>query len=84
MENKIDKILTLSDNSKVMILDQGNYNGKAYFFITDLDEFDNITDRFSILEENIVDGEITVKTVKEEKLFKALIEYFKKRFEVVA
>ena len=32
MKNKIDKIITLDDGSKYMIMDQGNYNDKCYFF----------------------------------------------------
>ena len=84
MENKIDKVITLSDNTKHMILDQGNYNGKSYFLTSVLDNEDNLSSNFSILEENKENEKCTVESVTDEKLLKALIEYFKKRFEVNA
>ena len=80
MVNNIDKIITLEDNTKFMILDQGNYNGKSYYLTSELDDNDNLTEKFAILEED----NNSVDTVKSDKLLKALIEYFTKRFEVVA
>lgn len=79
MENKIDKIITLDDNTRYMIMDQGNYNGKSYFFTSKLDEDGNLTKIFSIMEETIINGEQIVSTVKDEVLAKALAEYFKNR-----
>ena len=84
MKNKTNQIITLDDNSSFMILDQGNYNGKCYFFVSELDENDNLTDKFNIFEETIENNKTTVKTVEEENLLKALVDYFQKRFEVVA
>ena len=84
MENKINKIITLSDNTKHMILDQGNYNGKSYFLTSILDSDDNLSSSFSILEETKDENNWTVESVTDEKLLSALIEYFKKRFEVNA
>ena len=66
MENKIDKIIILDDNSKYMILDQGNYNGKCYFLTSKLDENDNLSNYLSIVEENIKDGVTTINSVKDE------------------
>ena len=82
MENKIDKIIILDDNTKYMILDQGNYNGKSYFLTSKLDENDNLSNYLSIVEENIENGVTSVSSVKDEKIFKALVDYFKKRFVV--
>jgi hypothetical protein len=84
MENKIDYVITLDDNTKYMILDQGNYDGKSYFFTSRIDENDNLTNDFNILEETVNNEEITVKTVEEADLLEALAEYFKERFTVVA
>ena len=80
MKNKIDKIITLVDNSKYMVLDQGNYDNKYYYLVSKLDENDDLTNKLSIIEEN----NNMVETVKDEKLLEALVDYFKKRFEVVA
>ena len=80
MKNKIDTVITLDNGSKYMILDQGNYNGKAYFLTSKLDESgENLTENFLILEETIQDGISTVNPVQDEKLLKALAEYFKNR-----
>ena len=84
MQNKIDKIITLSDSTKHMILDQGNYNGKAYFLTTMLDNNDNLSNKLSIVEEINTDGMVMIQTVSDEKLLEALINYFKKRVEVNA
>lgn len=84
MQNKIDKIITLSDNTKHMILDQGNYNGKSYFLTSMLDSEDNLNGKLSIVEEINTDGMVMIQTVDDEKMLEALIKYFKKRFEVNA
>ena len=81
MENKISKVITLSDNSKHIILDQGNYNGKCYFLTSVLDKDDNLSNNFSILEETKNDGGWKVESVNDEKLLKALIDYFTNRLE---
>lgn len=78
--NNIDMIITLGNNTKYMILDQGNYNNKYYYLTSKLDDEENLTEEFNILEDE--DG--IISRVTDEKLFKALVEYFKKRFEVVA
>ena len=79
MENRIDSIITLSDNSKHMILDQVNYDGKSYFLTSLLDKDENLSEKFSILEETKDGDKYTVKSVKDEKLLSDLIEYFKNR-----
>ena len=84
MQNKIDKIITLDNNDQYMVLDQGNYNGKCYFLTSLLDNNGNLTDEISILEETTDGNKSVVSSIIEERLFNALIEYFKKRFEVVA
>ena len=84
MENKIDYIITLSDNTKHMVMDQGNYNGKCYFLTSILDSNDKLSSNFTILEETKSGDKTTVKSVTDERLLDALIEYFKKRFEVNA
>lgn len=81
MENKIDKVIILDDNTKYMIMDQGNYNGKCYFLTSRLDKDDNLTKVISIMEETIDNGVSILSTVKDEKLLKALAEYFEKRVQ---
>lgn len=81
MENQIDKIITLDDGSKYMIMDQGNYNGKSYFLTSQLNSNDDLTDKILIFEETVENGEKKVSTVIDEKILKALAEYFKGRVE---
>ena len=75
MENNIEKIIVLEDDSKYMILDQGNYNGKAYYFLSKLDSEDNLTETVSIVEND--NGNIV--SVKDEVLLEALVKYFDER-----
>ncbi len=79
MDNRIDKIITLSNNEKYMVLDQANYNGKSYYLVSKLDGEDNLSEEFEIFEN---DNEV-LKSVNDEKLFNSLIEYFKKRVDTV-
>ena len=78
--NNIDKIITLSDNTKYMVLDQGNYKGKSYYFTSKLDNDGNLTEEFDIIE----DDNNKVSNVTNQKLLFALVDYFQKRMEVVS
>jgi len=75
MENNIEKIITLEDDSKYMILDQGNYNGKAYYLLSKLDENGNLTNTVSIVEND--NGNIN--SVEDKSLLDALVKYFEGR-----
>ena len=79
MKNRINKIISLEDGSKYMIIDQGNYNQKAYYLPSKLDNEENLTDTFSIMEETIENDQNVVSPVKDETLLKALAVYFQKR-----
>ena len=77
MGNNIDKVITLDDDSRYMILDQGNYNGKSYYLTSKLDKDDYLTEDFNIFEHN----DDLLCDVQDEKVFNALVDYFKKRFQ---
>lgn len=77
MINKIDKIITLDDGSKYMVIDQGYYNHVSYLYVSKLDQEGNLTDTLSIFEEK----DNTVTIVKDNELLKKLAEYFRKRAE---
>ena len=51
MINKIDKIITLDDGSKYMVMDQGYYDHVSYLYVSKLDQEGNLTDTLSIFEE---------------------------------
>lgn len=73
MENKIDKVITLDDGRKYMILNQAYYQETSYLFVSRLDENGQTTDVISVMKE--VDGKIV--PVTEPVLLKAMAEYFK-------
>lgn len=75
MENRIDEIVTLEDGSKYMMLDQGNYAGKAYFLANKLDENDRLIHIIAIFckEEEIF------KPVEDKNLLRELEKYFASR-----
>ena len=77
MINKIDKVITLDDGSKYMVLDQGYYDHVSYLYVSKLDQEGNLTDTLSIFEEK----EKAVTIVKDNELLKKLAEYFKNRAE---
>jgi len=79
MENKIDKIITLDNNLKYMYLDQGVYNGKNYFLASLLGNDNLPTKEITIFEETIMGKTSFVSTIKDEKIYNLLIEYFRKR-----
>ena len=77
MKNNIDKIITLKDGSKYMVLDQGNYNNKAYYLTSKLDSEANLTNEINIF----VNNDDYLEEVTDTQVKEALIEYFKKRLE---
>ncbi len=77
--NRIGKIIMLDDQMKYMIIDQGNYNQKCYFMMSKLDNFDNLTEEFSIMEEEVVNGESLLSKVTDNQLLEALAKYFRER-----
>lgn len=77
--NRIGKIIMLDDQMKYMIMDQGNYNQKCYFMMSKLDNFDNLTEEFSIMEEEVVNGESLLSKVTDNQLLEALAKYFRER-----
>ena len=77
MKNNIDKIITLKDGSKYMVLDQGNYNNKAYYITSKLDSEANLTNEINIF----VNNDDYLEEVTDTQVKEALIEYFKKRLE---
>ena len=77
--NRIGKIIMLDDQTKYMKMDQGNYNQKCYFMMSKLDNFDNLTEEFSIMEEEVVNGESLLSKVTNSQLLEALAKYFRER-----
>ena len=77
--NRIGKIIMLDDQTKYMIMDQGKYNQKCYFMMSKLDNSDNLTEEFSIMKEEVVNGESLLSKVIDNQLLEALAKYFRER-----
>ncbi len=75
MKNNINKIITLNDDNKYLVVDQGNYDGKAYYLLAGLDENENLNNKISVARDN--NGNIT--SVTDPDLLEALAKYFDER-----
>ena len=52
MENRINKLLTLKNNKKYVVLNQAIYKEKNYFYVVGVTEDESdVLDEFKILEE---------------------------------
>lgn len=80
MDNLINNILTFEDDEKYIVLNQGLYQNKNYFFVAKVtpDEKD-VTDEFKLLEETEVNGEKALQLVTDEKVIELLTKYFKEK-----
>lgn len=80
MENRINKLLTLKNNKKYVVLNQAIYKEKNYFYVVGVTEDESdVLDEFKILEEFEKDGTTYVKTVKDQGLLELLSKYLKPR-----
>ena len=75
MSSVIDKIITLEDGTKYMVLDAVMYQEKPYLLVNTLDSNGNLVNHFTIFSEN--DGVFT--SVQDSELLKVLSDMFKKR-----
>ena len=76
MENRINKIMTLTDGKKYIILNQAIYKETNYFFVVRLSEdLTNIEEEFRIIEEVKKDDKRYIRDVKDEKMIQLLSKY---------
>ena len=78
MENRINKIITLKDGKKYIILNQAIYKDTNYFFVVGVTENgEDVTEEFRIVEEVKKDSKKYIRDVKDEKLIQLLSKYLK-------
>lgn len=76
MENRINKIMTLTDGKKYIILNQAIYKETNYFFVVRVsDDLANIEEEFRIIEEIKKDDKRYIRDVKDEKMIQLLSKY---------
>ena len=80
MTNRINQIISLDNCTKYLILDQGVYLNKNYFLVSKLsDDFSDLTNHFSVLEESRIDNKTMIKSVVDKDLLEKLFVYFENR-----
>ncbi len=78
MKLEKDKIILLEDNSKYVVTNQTNYNGKDYFLVMGVDsEETTITNEIAILDQTISGDDIYVNKVSDPELIKILVPLLK-------
>lgn len=78
MENRINKIITLSNNKKYVVINQAIYKGVNYFFVVrTTDDEKDVTDEFRIVEEVVKDGKSYIRDVEDQQLLELLAKYLK-------
>lgn len=78
MENKINKIITLRNGKKYVVLNQAIYKQKNYFFLVGVtDDEENVTDEFRIVQEVEQEGKKFVKDIHDPQLINLLAKYLK-------
>ncbi len=78
MENRINKIMTLKDGKKYIVLNQAIYKETNYFFVVRITENENdVTDEFRIIEEVLKDGKRYIRNVVDKKMIELLSKYLK-------
>lgn len=78
MENKINRIIVLDDQSKFIILNQAIYQDKNYFFVAGLTEDEqDINGEYRILEESVESDGVFVNQVEDKNIIDLLSKYLK-------
>lgn len=78
MENRINKIIKLSDNKLYYLLKQAVYNNESYYTAVEVtDDMQTLTEEFSLLHETNEDGKIFFAKVVEPKMIQMLLKYMK-------
>ena len=78
MENRINKIVELSDNKKYYLLKQAVYNNDSYYVATTVTEdMQKLTDEFLLLHETKENDKIYLTQVKDPKMIQLLLKYMK-------
>lgn len=76
MENRINKIMTLKDGKKYIILNQAIYKETNYFFVVGItNDGEDVTEEFRIVEEIKKNGKKFIRDVRDAKMIQLLSKY---------
>lgn len=78
MENRINKVIKLSDNKLYYLLKQAVYNHDSYYTAVEVTEdMQHLTDEFLLLHETNEEGKIYFAKVTDPKMIQLLLKYMK-------
>lgn len=78
MENRINKIIKLSNNKLYYLLKQAVYNNDSYYTAVEVsDDMKEMTEEFTLLHETNENGKIFFAEVTEPKMVQMLLKYMK-------
>jgi len=69
-------ILTLENDKKYTVLKYLPYNDQEYYFLVEVDDEEEILEEQLIVKKVLIDGEIAVAPIEDEKEFKEVKELF--------
>ena len=76
MENRINKVIKLSDNKLYYLLKQAIYNNESYYTAVEVtDDMQTLTEDFILLHESTSDGKVYFSEVVDPKLVQMLLKY---------
>lgn len=77
MENKINKVITIENGKKFIIMKQAIYHDENYFVAARVNEAETeVSEDFHLLHEFVKDGVTYIETVTDNNLAKLLLENF--------
>lgn len=78
MVNRINSIFELEDNKKYVVLNQAIYQGKNFYLLARIsDDEKDILNEIRVCEEELRDGVLGIKAIKDPKLLDLLLKYLK-------
>ena len=75
MENRINQIITTTDNSQYMILHQAIYNGENYYVCCGVEANEELNDVFYLLKETKENDKVYVELVEDEGMAKFILKH---------
>ena len=79
MNIEVNKIITLGNNEKYLVISYVNYGDKDYYYIAEVnDEGNDIKDNYKIMVKSEVDGKIFLDEVVGEANLKSVLPLFVK------
>lgn len=67
-ESKVDQVITMADNKKFYVLEETYRGARRFFLLSLLDDKENLTQTFSLVEEKEVNGKVIMESINDQAL----------------